>query len=148
MQHHPHTHQQTWRKSWGKAELKLRKRIFLRCKERITTNKTLKTTEGHRSLFVFCRRGQKRLLQQECGVQGHTDWRFPWVCGTFTATWDAEGSSFLTFNCCRASEEKHWLTNVEKKNKDFLWFADLGSVWGAALLTPKSANVSPELCQN
>lgn len=34
--------------------------------------------------------GRRRLLQQECGVQGHTDWRLSWVfLGTFGATWAA-----------------------------------------------------------
>lgn len=39
-------------------------------------NRLLKTTNATRVCLYSAGGGRKRLLQQECGVQGHTDWRF------------------------------------------------------------------------
>lgn len=36
----------------------------------------LQIRKGHRSRFLSAGGGRKRLLQQECGIKGHTDWSY------------------------------------------------------------------------
>lgn len=42
------------------------------------------------SVYILQVEAEDVYYSRECGVQGHTDWRFSWVfLGTFGATWAA-----------------------------------------------------------